>query len=50
LKLSPSTIADQSYLGSHDYQMSSVFEPFVTNFTDDGLMPWDLSGFGFRPQ
>jgi hypothetical protein len=50
LKLSPSTTADQSYLGPNDYQMSSVFEPFVTNFTDDGLMPWDLPGFGFMPQ
>jgi hypothetical protein len=49
-KLSPSTIADESYLGSSDYQMSSVFEPFATNFTGDGLMPWDLPGFGFMQQ
>jgi hypothetical protein len=49
-KLSSSTIADQSYLGSNDYQMPSVFEPFVTNFTDDGLMPWGLPGFGFMQQ
>jgi hypothetical protein len=45
-ELSPSTIADQSYLGSSDYQISSVFEPFVTNFTDDGVMPLDLPRFG----